>query len=67
MRYGPGDYFGERALLRDEARAASVVCVTACTVLKIDSSAFRLLMGPLQDIMSKQVEFSEVSEDEESP
>lgn len=47
----PGQYFGERALLTSEPRAASVIASEASTLLKLDASAFSLLLGPLEDIM----------------
>jgi len=52
---GPGDYFGERALIKNEPRAASVTTRGACVLLRLDRSAFSLLLGPLEDIMNKQI------------
>ena len=37
---GPGDFFGERGLLDNAARAATVTSHTDCTVLRIDGDAF---------------------------
>jgi CRP-like cAMP-binding protein len=54
-RYKDGDYFGERSLIKDEPRAATIKCHTACTVLKLDRTAFSLLLGPLEDIMTNRV------------
>lgn len=56
IRVREGDYFGERALITNEVRAASVTAVTNCTLLKLDRNAFSLLLGPLEDIMKKKVE-----------
>jgi len=54
--YKPGDYFGERALLKDEPRAATCVARGQVDVLQIDRSAFSALLGPLEEIMGKRVE-----------
>lgn len=43
-RLGPGDYFGERALLHDAPRAATVVGVERGRVFSIDRTAFHALM-----------------------
>jgi len=51
-----GNYFGERALLKQEPRAATAFTETGCTLLKLDSNAFSLLLGPLQDLMKARVD-----------
>ena len=56
IRVREGDYFGERALITNEVRAATVTAVSNCTLLKLDRNAFSLLLGPLEDIMKKKVE-----------
>jgi cAMP-dependent protein kinase regulator len=35
-RYGPGEYFGERALIKNEPRAASIIAVTQLQVVALD-------------------------------
>ena len=50
-----GDYFGERALMKSTRRAATVTTTTSCNLLKLDASAFALLLGPLEDIMNQQL------------
>jgi len=57
--YTAGGYFGERALLKNEARAATARAKTNCQVLKIDRNAFSLLLGPLEEIMLKKVSSEE--------
>lgn len=49
-----GDYFGERALIKNEPRAASVIAKTKCHLLKLDKAAFDLLLGPLQEIFDER-------------
>jgi len=55
-RYHPSDYFGERALIKDEPRAATLTALTFVNALKLDRTAFSLLLGPLEDIMTKRVQ-----------
>jgi cAMP-dependent protein kinase regulator len=56
MNYKPGDYFGELALLRNEPRAASVYAITDLVVMKLDRHSFRRLIGPLDDILKRNME-----------
>jgi CRP-like cAMP-binding protein len=46
-RLRSGDFFGERALLQQAPRAATVTAVTACRLLAMDKSAVTRIMGPL--------------------
>lgn len=54
MKYKQGDYFGELALVKNEARAASVTASTDCTVLWIDRKTFKSLLGPVEEIMKRK-------------
>jgi len=56
MRCRVGDYFGERALLTSEPRAAAALTVSPVVLLKLDRNAFALLLGPLEDIMKANAE-----------
>lgn len=51
-----GNFFGERALIKEENRAATVECVKDTKVLFLDRHAFRLLLGPLHKIMHRNIE-----------
>lgn len=56
MHYKPGDYFGELALLRNEPRAASVYAKTDLVVMKLDRNSFKRMIGPLDDILKRNME-----------
>lgn len=49
--YGPSEYFGERALLKSEPRAANVIAKTEVKVAAIDRDSFTRLLGPLDTIL----------------
>eukprot|EP00929_Paragymnodinium_shiwhaense_P092795 TRINITY_DN5278_c1_g1_i1.p1 TRINITY_DN5278_c1_g1~~TRINITY_DN5278_c1_g1_i1.p1 ORF type:complete len:333 (-),score=103.38 TRINITY_DN5278_c1_g1_i1:283-1281(-) len=51
--YTRGGYFGELALMRDEARAASIIAVTEATLLYIDSKTFKAVLGTLEEVLQK--------------
>lgn len=53
--YGPSDYFGERALLKSEPRAANVIAKTDVKVATIDRDSFRRLLGPLDTILQRNM------------
>jgi len=56
MIYETGDYFGERALLKNEPRAANVIAKSDCLVVSVDRHSFKRLMGPLDDILRRNME-----------
>lgn len=47
------EYFGERALLTDEPRAANVIAKTDVKLLSISKSNFEEVLGPLADIIDE--------------
>ena len=56
---GPGDCFGEIALLGDHVRTATTRCLTAVNVLAVDRDAFHALFStlpPLRDFFGRLIE-----------
>lgn len=54
--YGPSDYFGERALLKSEPRAANVISTSELKVATIDRDSFMRLLGPLDTILQRNMD-----------
>lgn len=55
MDYKAGDYFGELALLKNQPRAATVaVSSETAKVLSMSRVAFTKLLGPLQELLTRQ-------------
>ena len=52
---GPGNWFGERALLTGEPRAANVTALTAVTTMAMDRGTFERVLGPLQSLMEREM------------
>jgi CRP-like cAMP-binding protein/tRNA A-37 threonylcarbamoyl transferase component Bud32 len=48
---GPGDFFGERALITGDPRVANVTSTTSCTCLCLSRETFELVLGPLQGLI----------------
>jgi CRP/FNR family cyclic AMP-dependent transcriptional regulator len=53
---GPGDFFGELALLDGEPRAASVVAASPLETIRIERTAFRRMLREQPDIAIKLLE-----------
>mmetsp|Transcript_20020 Transcript_20020/g.30469 ORF Transcript_20020/g.30469 Transcript_20020/m.30469 type:complete len:773 (-) Transcript_20020:766-3084(-) len=50
-----GEYFGERALLTDQLRAANVTAKTDVTLLALDREAFQRVLGPLRALLDRNL------------
>ena len=56
-KYGPGDYFGERALVKGEPRYANIEVVSDnCKILSLDRNSFKRLLGPIQPLLQRNIE-----------
>ena len=53
QRLGEGNYFGERALMTNEPRAADIIAETQCTVFALDSDDFHEILGDLNVVLEK--------------
>mmetsp|Transcript_17988 Transcript_17988/g.35161 ORF Transcript_17988/g.35161 Transcript_17988/m.35161 type:complete len:804 (+) Transcript_17988:50-2461(+) len=54
IELGPKSYFGERALVQKEARAATVTCVGEVECYRLNEQAFTMLLGPLEELLKKR-------------
>ena len=56
FEYKEGDYFGEIALVKNTVRQASIKAETSCRVVSIDRDAFKRLLGPMEDILQRNMD-----------
>jgi len=56
MSYTAGKYFGERALLTKEPRAASILATSEVQCLSLDRATFTRMLGPLDEILKRNME-----------
>ena len=55
---GPGEYFGERALMTAETRTATIRAQTNCELLSMGLEDFTMLIGALKDIVNRDKEIA---------
>ena len=56
MNYKASDYFGERALLKNEPRAANIIAKGEETVVvSLDRKTFSRMLGPLEEILKRNM------------
>ena len=56
FEYHENDYFGEIALVKNCVRQASVKAETDCRVMSIDRDAFKRLLGPIEEILKRNMD-----------
>lgn len=56
MEYGKGSYFGERALLNNDVRAANIIAQSDVSCLSLERETFKRMLGPLDDILKRNME-----------
>jgi cAMP-dependent protein kinase regulator len=52
-KIGPGEYFGERALIRHEPRAATIVAGAGCKLVALAANSFQRLLGPCAELFEE--------------
>ena len=67
MDYEVGSYFGERALLKNEPRAANVIAQTDCVLVSMDRHSVKRLLGPLEELLKRNFEVYERYQSVNSP
>jgi cAMP-dependent protein kinase regulator len=55
FKYGPGDYFGERALIKNEPRAANIIAKSRLHLVALDRQSFKRLLGPIEEILKRNI------------
>jgi cAMP-dependent protein kinase regulator len=59
MEYSVGDFFGERALIKNEKRAVNVIAVTDCKLVTLDRDSVIRLLGPFENLLRRNFEIYE--------
>jgi cAMP-dependent protein kinase regulator len=57
MEYSKGSYFGERALIQGEPRAANIIAVSqTLRVISLDRESFSRLLGPIESLLKRNMD-----------
>lgn len=59
MSYKQGDFFGERALIKNEPRAANVIAVTDCVLVSLDRHSVKRLLGDMETLLKRNFDIYE--------
>ncbi len=59
MAYSQGDFFGERALIKNEPRAANVIAVTDCVLVSLDRHSVKRLLGDMETLLKRNFDIYE--------
>ena len=55
--YKVGDYFGERALIKGEPRAANIIVSSdKAKVISLDRTSFKRLLGPIEELLKRNIQ-----------
>ncbi len=55
MDYTSGGYFGERSLLLNDMRAASIIATSDCICVSLERDTFIRLLGPLDELLKRNM------------
>ncbi|MCQ2820755.1 MAG: cyclic nucleotide-binding domain-containing protein [archaeon] len=56
-RYSPGDYFGERSLIKGEPRFANIEVISEyAKVITLDRNTFKRLLGPIEPLLQRNMD-----------
>jgi cAMP-dependent protein kinase regulator len=54
--YGPSDYFGELALIKNMPRAASIQATSPLSCVSLDRHTFKRVLGPIESILKRNAQ-----------
>ena len=56
MDYNKGQYFGERALLTNDPRAANIIATSDVVCVSLERATFKRVLGNLEDILKRDMD-----------